>query len=207
MGRNAASLTDKQVGVLEWIRDGCRGSELEADSGRRISARALNRRGLVAVKGRGAAWTASITKAGRAWLEAHPRAALTVDEQVDDLIRRVLAADGRLDLGDGYGVKLAHDPLVRKSDHSLNRPRGWRLDLRNAGSWSESRYEVRLVRHFDDLVDVMPVPVPRHVGRSHPTVKVFLPTGTGSGSARRTWTARPGSCRRSRTRRPGVASP
>jgi hypothetical protein len=174
MGRDAASLTEKQVGVLEWIRDGCRGGELEADSGRRITARALHRRGLVAVKGRGAAWTASITKAGRAWLEAHPRAALTLDAQVDDLIRRVLAADGRLELGDDYGVKLAHEPLVRKSDHSPNRPRGWRLDLRNAGSWSESRYEVRLVRHFDDLVDAMPVPVPRHVGRSHPTVQAYL---------------------------------
>jgi hypothetical protein len=174
MGRNAASLTEKQVGVLGWIRDGCPGIDLEADHSRRITARALHRRGLVAIKGRGASWTASITKVGHSWLDAHPMEATAADAQVDDLIQRVLAADGRLDLGGSSDVKTAHEQLVRKSGHSPARPRGWRLELRNAGSWSDPRYEVVLVRHFEDLVEPMPVPIPGRVTRYHPTVKAFL---------------------------------
>ena len=175
MGRNPASLNAKQVGVLEWIRDGCQG-EVDDEYGRRITARALHRRRLVTVRGHGAAWTASITKAGWAWLETH---ATTTGRQratanLDDLIRRVVDAGGRLFVGDTYEVKVAHEILVRASHHSSTRPKGWRLELKSAGSWNEPRYEVVLVRHFDDLVEAVPVPVPTGVARSHPAVKAFL---------------------------------
>lgn len=175
MGRNPASLNAKQIGVLEWIRDGCQG-EVDDEYSRRITARALHRRRLVTVRGHGAEWTASITKAGSAWLETH--AITTGGERAtahpDDLIRGVVEAGGRLVVGDTYEVKLAHEDLVRASHHSSTRPKGWRLELKSAGSWSEPRYEVVLVRHFDDLVDPVPVPVPTDVARYHPAVKAFL---------------------------------
>jgi hypothetical protein len=174
MGRNKASLTEKQVAVLEWIKDGCPSIDVEDVYGRRITARALHRRGLVAIKGRGVSWTASITKAGRAWLDAHPKAAPADDTQVDDLIQRVLGADGALAIGGSEDGKLAHEQLVRMSDQSPNRPRGWRLRVHNAGSYVSPRYEVILIRHFGDLVDPMPVPVPGRVTQYHPTVKAYL---------------------------------
>lgn len=174
MGTNAASLTEKQVAVLKWIKDGCSSSDVEDDYGRRITARALHRRGLVVIKGRGASWTASISKVGRAWLDAQPKAAPADDAQVDNLIQRVLAADGALEIDGSDNGKLAHDELVRMSDHSPNRPRGWRLKVHNAGSYVSPRYEVVLVRHFEDLVDPMPVPVPGRVTQYHPAVKAYL---------------------------------
>ena len=132
MGRNAEWLSEKQVEILEWIKDGCPSSGLEDDSGRRITARALQRRGLITVKGHGASWAASITKAGLAWQASHPEAKLG-DAQVDELIPRVLAADGRLELPEGRDVETTHKELVRMSDHSPSRPTGWRLEL--AQTW------------------------------------------------------------------------
>lgn len=173
MGRNAEWLSEKQVEILEWIKDGCPSSGLEDDSGRRITARALQRRGLITVKGHGASWAASITKAGLAWQASHPEAKLG-DAQVDELIQRVLAADGRLELPEGRDVETTHKELVRMSDHSPSRPTGWRLELRTTGRWDDPRHEVALVRHFEDLVEALPVPVPGHVARYHPTVKAFL---------------------------------
>ena len=173
MGRNTAWLSEKQVGVLDWIKDGCPSNGPEVEYGRRITARALHRRGLVTIKGSGASWTASITKPGLAWQEAHPEAKLG-EAQVDDLIGRVQAADGRLELPGGRDIETAYKELVRISDQSPTRPKGWRLKLHNAGSWADPRHEVVLVRHFDDLVEAVPVPVPRHVARYHPTIRAFL---------------------------------
>jgi hypothetical protein len=174
MGRNADALSEKQVATLEWIRDGC--PTVDADTGlsRKISAASLKSRGLATVKGAGAKWKASITPAGRAWLEAHPT---TVTEAVggpDGLISSVLAADGHLAIGSDAKTKTAHEELVRRSHHAASRPRGWRLDVKNAGSWSHPAYEVVLIRHFEDLVDGHPVPVPERVARYHPAVRAYL---------------------------------
>lgn len=173
MGRNAGWLSAKQIEVLAWIQNGCPSGDPEVHAGRRIVARSLHRRGLITIKGRGESWTASITKAGLAWQAAHPEADLG-DAQVDDLIERVQAANGRLELPGSRDVEASYKDLVRMSNRSPNRPRGWWLELRNAGHWAEPRHEVILVRHFEDLVDLVPVPVPRHVARYHPTVKAFL---------------------------------
>lgn len=74
MGRNPKWLSAKQIEVLEWIKEGTPSNSPEIDYGRRITARALHRRGLVIIKGSGASWTASITKAGLAWQEARGQA-------------------------------------------------------------------------------------------------------------------------------------
>lgn len=174
MGRNADALSEKQVATLEWIRDGCPAVDDETEVSRKISAASLKRRGLSTVRGAGAMWKALITPAGRAWLEAHTT---TVSEAVggaDGLLARVLAAEGRLPNGGDAETKAAHEEIVRQSHHAASRPRGWRLDVKNTGSYVEPAYEVVLVRHFVDLVEEHPVPVPEHVTRYHPSVKAYF---------------------------------
>lgn len=176
MGRNAAWLSPKQVGVLLWIRDGRKGSDPATDIGRRITARALQRRGLIGIKGHGDSWTASITKAGLAWLAAHPAAPTSDDVEMDDveeLIRRVQMADGRLVLPADPDVEDAHKRVVELSDRSPSRPRGWRLQMHTVGPWDDSHEEIVLVRCFEDLVDVSPVLLPK-TARYHPTVRAYL---------------------------------
>ncbi len=173
MGRSVARLNETQVRVLEWIKGGCPSSGPEDDYRRRITARALERRGLITVRGHGEAWVATVTKAGLVWQQAHPEPR-PGEAEVDELIRHVQAAGGRLELPKGEDVRAAHEELVRRSDHSPHRPRGWRLSLHAAGTWSDRRYEVILVRHFEDLVDLVPVSIPAHVTRYHPVVKAFL---------------------------------
>lgn len=174
MGRKSDALSEKQVATLEWIRDGCAPVDGETEVSRKISAASLHGRGLARVKGAGAAWKASITPAGRAWLEKHPTTVATAVGGAEGLIARVLAAEGRLAIGGDVEAKVAHEELVRLSHHAASRPRGWRLDVRNAGSWSEPAYEVVLVRHFEDLVEEFPVPVPESVARYHPAVRAYL---------------------------------
>lgn len=173
MGRNPTWLNQKQIEVLRWVEVGCPNGTDEAGDERRITARALERRGLVRIRGRGASWSASITKVGLAWLAARPGVQPT-DAEVDELVRRVQAGDGRLVIPDGRDVEMAHEQLVKMSEHSAGRPRGWRLEIRATGPWADRRKEIVLVRHFEDLVDEIPVPACSQVPRYHPTVRAFL---------------------------------
>lgn len=174
MGRKADALSEKQVATLEWIRDGCAAVDRETEVSRKISAASLHGRGLASVKGTGATWKASITPAGRAWLEHHPTTVAHDIGGPEGLIARVLAANGHLAIGGDAEAKAAHEELVRLSHHAASRPRGWRLEVKNAGSWAEPAYEVLLVRYFEDLVEERPVPVPERVTRYHPSVKAYL---------------------------------
>lgn len=179
MGRNADALSEKQVATLEWIRDGCPAVDAETEVSRKISAASLKGRGLATVRRTGSTWKASITPAGRSWLEAHPTTEAEGIGGPDGLIARVLAADGRLPIGGEMEAKVAHEELVRRSHHAASRPRGWRLDVKSTGSYAEPAYEVVLVRHFEDLVEEHPVPVPEHVTRYHPSVKSYLANRNG----------------------------
>ena len=134
MGRKADALSEKQVATLEWIGDGCKAVDGETEVSRKISAASLHARGLATVKGAGAAWKASLTLAGRAWLEHHPTAVAHDIGGPDGLIARVLAADGRLAIGADEEARLAYQELVRGSRNAASRPRGWRLEVKNAGS-------------------------------------------------------------------------
>ena len=99
MGRNADALSEKQIETLEWIRDGCEAVDAETEVSRRISAASLKSRGLATVRGAGVTWKASITPAGRTWLETHSTAAAIDVGGPDDLITSVLeegVASGQL---------------------------------------------------------------------------------------------------------------
>lgn len=174
MGRNANALSEKQVATLVWIQDGCPPVDAETEVSRKISAASLKSRGLAKVRGTGARWKASVTPTGRAWLEAHSTTAADAADGPDDLIARVLDAEGHLAIGSDIGAKVAYEELVRRSHHAATRPKGWRLEVRNAGSYSRPVYEVVLIRHFEDLVEERPVPVPERVTRYHPRVKAYL---------------------------------
>lgn len=56
-----------QLKVLNWVNDGCPDGVFD-DWSHRLSARALHERGLLTVRGRGQAWTASLTDAGKYYL-------------------------------------------------------------------------------------------------------------------------------------------
>lgn len=65
-------LTEPQMAVLRWIAEGTPSGVYEAGFEHRITARALERRGLVKVRGHGASWSATVTPAG-VYYVAHGR--------------------------------------------------------------------------------------------------------------------------------------
>jgi hypothetical protein len=67
MGVRDVPLNPAQLEVLAWVRDGCQ-ADVYQDWSHRITARALDNRGLVTVKGHGGAWTAKLTEDGRYYL-------------------------------------------------------------------------------------------------------------------------------------------
>ncbi|UIN31298.1 hypothetical protein [Microbacterium binotii] len=177
MAKNPTALTAPQVAVLRWIEAGCPEGVYTEGWKHRIAARALERRGLVSIAGRGSTWRATITTSGRAWLAAPPMAdVLPSDSEAEALIMQVLEAGGSLMVEAAQGDELKSlERLVRASLHAANRPRGQKLEL--SGNWYYSRSSertVRLVPYFEDFVEKHPVPVPDRVGKYHPVVRHYL---------------------------------
>lgn len=175
MGRDPSALNEKQLAVLQWVTNGCPRGVYDQGYEHRVIARALERRGLVTISGRGSTWAAMPTANGlEQQKEAERKPAPPEPSEADQLIERVLAANGRLLLDlDGKGID-KHRRLVDMSLRSSVRPRGEKLEMRATGRWGAGPMEIRLTEHFDDLVDPVPVPVPKHVGKYHPAVKAFI---------------------------------
>ncbi len=71
--RSTITLNATQIAVLDWIKSGCPDGVYPAeDYSHRISARALQSRGLIQVSGHGARWRAWLTERGKAWPAATP---------------------------------------------------------------------------------------------------------------------------------------
>ena len=172
MGRNPGWLSAKQIEVLQWVRDGCPTDDDTAGHERRITARALERRGLITIKGRGPSWAASITDAGRSRLAAASRQ--PTEAEVDALVRRVVAADGPVVFPYALEAHVRLKQLVEMSKPSPARPKGWKLEVRTTGPRDAERSEIALVRYFEELVEQVPVPVPGRVSAYHPAVKAYL---------------------------------
>lgn len=97
------TLTEGQVAVLGWIRDGCPEGVMESDVSARISAAALRSRGLVQTSRRGRSWEATITDAGVEYLKEvdgpNPPIARQANVSVtQQLVDDVIAAGGSLRL-------------------------------------------------------------------------------------------------------------
>lgn len=72
VGRSSDYLSVAQFDLLNWVSGGCQQGIYEGTS-YRVSARALHNRGLIAVEGRGPAWTAKITAEGTHLLKQQAR--------------------------------------------------------------------------------------------------------------------------------------
>lgn len=68
--RSSIQLNERQIRLLEWIKSGCPSGVYEEDDyAHRISARALESRGMVEIRGHGRSWTATLTSRGGLWPE------------------------------------------------------------------------------------------------------------------------------------------
>jgi hypothetical protein len=172
------TLTERQVGILRWIADGCPDGLMEGDS-HRISAAALRNRGLVTTSGRGPTWTAKVTEAGRDYLARVDGPNPPVPRQpnmsvTEQLVNDVLAAGGsirvpRKSWHDREGVD--YENRVRLAERYRKVPAGMRL----VASPIDDELEIRLVnaperRAFTELEPVM---VPEKVARYHPSARRF----------------------------------
>ncbi|WP_155981497.1 hypothetical protein [Nocardia sp. BMG111209] len=135
---------------------------------------ALERRGLVTVRGKSRTWTAAITDAGRKWHSAQPAGLLPDESDADHLIARVQAAGGRLVLEKDHDIVASHERLVAMSLKSPARPRGKKLTIVSTGQWGSGPKAVVFTEHFDDLIDPRPVPIPEHIAKYHPAVKAYV---------------------------------
>ena len=174
MATNSHPLTKKQREVLQWVRNGCPTEVFTEGYEHRITARALERRGLILITGRGPIWSAEVTEEGRAWECAPLEKALRVEDQAELLINQVLEAGGRLALPDGAEARENYERLVRTSLKSPSRPRGKRLQIISTGTWGTGSKALVFSEYFDDYVQTRPVPIPERVARYHPAVKAFM---------------------------------
>lgn len=175
MAKNPEQLSQKQGDVLTWVRDGCPANVYTEGWEHRIVARALERRGLVSIGGRGPSWVATITTAGRAWLASPPVAeVLPYESEADQLIEQVLQAGGSLTIT-ATDVELKQwERLVRMSLKSPNRPEGKQLTIARVGGWGSKEWTIAFTYYFEDFVATVPVPVPGRVGKYHPAIKAYL---------------------------------
>ncbi|WP_188744593.1 hypothetical protein [Agromyces bauzanensis] len=108
-----APLNDKQLAVLRWVAEGRPKGVYDERFDHRITARALQRRGLLEVRGHGATWRAAVTTDGEYYLahgdfrptadpEPPPqrsKAAKVIESQpepIDDLFERLDASGGSM---------------------------------------------------------------------------------------------------------------
>lgn len=174
MPKNPQSLTPKQIAVLEWVRDGTPDGVYGEGYDHRITARALERRGLVSIAGRGPTWRATLTTSGQLWLSAPVMAADDRDlSDADALLADVAQAEGTLVLPDEFD-RAHYERLVKQSMKSSSRPHGQRLALQRQGGWRSTTWAIVYVDHLSDLVVKQDVAVPERVGKYHPAVRAYL---------------------------------
>lgn len=175
MPHSPSFLNDRQLQVLAWVVAGCpEGSFPPGDYAHRITARALESRGLLTVTGRGATWSAEATDDGVTRLAAEQSAervqerALTAGAQ---LIADVLSAGGSLDVSGTVAPRTDWDALVRNANQSKIRPSGQWL-TREAGAGS-GRTILRFKPNYWELTEKPDVPVPSRLRTPHTAVRKY----------------------------------
>lgn len=176
MTKKLKELNQAQADVLNWINRGRPDGVFTENYDHRITARTLERRGLVTIKGQGPTWHAEVTTAGRQWLADPPKLNKTPrSSDADQLMAEVLEAGGEVEkVIAKYTDRDALEKLIRASLHSAARPHGQRLSLTGRAAGPKQRWFVRLEPHFDERVERLPVPVPERVGKYHATARAFL---------------------------------
>jgi hypothetical protein len=184
--RYRRALKPGQLAILGWIAEGCPEDRYQGYS-HRISAAALQTRGLVKVTGRGSSWKAELTERGAAVAEL-PDAVERVAGSTSSTKRKPSLAPERLARAPSKAEKLIADlvaaggvlrvpywredgqPNYRQRATAAQRyrkvPPGKRLVMeRVLGGELEIRLEDALP---DADVAGQPVPVPRRLSRPHP---------------------------------------
>lgn len=176
MAKKLKELNQSQADLLRWVQDGCPAGVYDDGYEHRIRARALERRGLVTIKGSGDSWRAALTRAGRDWLAKPPKLDNSArPSDADALMSEVLAAGGEIEKPKlDYKEREALEKLISASLRSSLRPHGERLVLAHKGVWPHQVSVVRIEPHFEERVEKSPVPVPERVGKYHPAARAFL---------------------------------
>jgi hypothetical protein len=174
------TLTEQQVSILRWISEGCPDGVMEGES-HRVSAAALRRRGLVTTTGRGPTWSASVTEAGRRYLdevegEEPPIARQANTSVTQQLVDDVAAAGGslRVPRRRWYREKgeVDYENRALLAERYGKVPAGKRLDVVRV---SDTELEVRLL---DDpgnpgRPELVEVEIPEKIVRYHPAARRF----------------------------------
>lgn len=192
-------LNGTQVRVLSWIRAGCPDGVYEFGYSHRLSARALESRGLVKISGHGESWTVRLTDAGRDWKPgttlkppvgsspclpgrsaqrkrpAPSKAPAVPRLSAEELFAQVFDAGGVIRF-DSDVDRESYEATIRASMRSPVRPHAKRLVFAFVGDRMKRKYEVRFTDYFEDLVEVRSFDVPAHSGRFHPLVRAYRDT-------------------------------
>ncbi|MCS3427112.1 hypothetical protein [Leucobacter aridicollis] len=86
--RSMVELNAAQIKVLDWIKEGCPAGVFPEDNfSHRISAKALESRGMVRISGHGKTWRASVTERGKAWpvATAEDKAAIEISRRAAEV--------------------------------------------------------------------------------------------------------------------------
>lgn len=175
MTKKLKELNQAQADVLNWINRGRPDGVFTENYDHRITARTLERRGLVTIKGQGPTWHAEVTTAGREWLADPPKLNKTPkSSDADQLMAEVLAAGGEVEKdAHGYEQRNALEKLVNASLRAAQRPHGQRLVL-GTRPWPDRTTVVRLGPYFEEHVESSAVSVPQRVAKYHPVARAFL---------------------------------
>lgn len=192
MGRAANHLSVAQFDLLQWVAAGCKDGVYEGSS-HRVSARALHNRGYLKVSGSGATWAVQITPDGtrrlqeevkrveaereRARRDEENRAAREFEHQqhrnrAKELLHKVIAAGGRLDLGpdaDPYEIQQLR-VILEGSGHLPDKQRLAQEPTRMDPVLGVTVY---LEPDFAALTAMRLFDIPRQLRTPHPAVVEF----------------------------------
>lgn len=161
------TLNETQLDLLNWISNDCPPREF-TDYTHRIVARALERRGLVEIRGQGSAWSARITDAGKRLL-AGADDSLPVRSSGPRILQLLAESDGPITLNESWTYAQA-DGVKGNSLKNRLRPRGRQLDYvlkRDEITWRFKPYD-------GDQFEVPAVPLPNDLRSAHPIAKTFM---------------------------------
>ncbi|MBW0252602.1 hypothetical protein [Cellulomonas sp. PS-H5] len=181
-----------QFDLLRWVADGCLDGVYDGTS-HRVSARALHNRSLIRIEGRGATWTAAVTPEGVRRLQdeakrveaererlrreeraraEQERAAQQLRERAVEVLERVVAAGGRLELGSDVDEReMTRIEGVLLREHLV--PAGERLTHEPTRMDPSLGVTAYLEPDFAARTPVRAFTVPRQLRGPHPAIVAF----------------------------------
>lgn len=187
-----AKLSEKQLAVLQWVADGRPKGVYEDGFDHRITARALERRGLLSVRGHGPSWRATITEDGRYYLahddfppsdeplsvpKVRSRAAADLPPApvpIADLIGEVVAAAGVLRIETPSAIqRISYRRAVEAARAAGEVAAHQRLKLTGT---KHGPLVIELVQVADPAEPTDQIPVPAEPDSTRPEIRELLRT-------------------------------